>query len=58
MINHPLLARADSLMLQYPDSALTVLRGIRIDELSTVDCLAKYALLLTQAEDKQLYLTF
>lgn len=52
MINHPLLARADSLMLQYPDSALTVLRGIRIDELSTVDCLAKYALLLTQAEDK------
>lgn len=50
--NHSLLDRADSLMLEYPDSALLLLEDIGVEELTTLDCRARYALLLTQAKDK------
>lgn len=39
-------------MLEYPDSALLLLEDIGVEELTTLDCRARYALLLTQAKDK------
>ena len=46
------LVLADSLMQSRPDSALNILRGISMGELATQVDSAYYALLLTQARDK------
>lgn len=46
------LMEADSLMQSRPDSALRILQGIPMGELATQDDSAYYALLLTQARDK------
>lgn len=46
------LVQADSLMEQYPDSALHLLENIPSDTLKTKADSAYYALLLTQARDK------
>lgn len=46
------LVIADSLMQSRPDSALNILRGISMGELATQVDSAYYALLLTQARDK------
>lgn len=47
-----LLVRADSLMQLHPDSALHLLEEIPVDQLCTEGDTAYYALLLTQARDK------
>lgn len=49
---HPALVQADSLMYIHPDSALDLLQQINIDELHGQANHAYYALLLTQAKDK------
>ncbi len=55
--NHTMLARADSLMYYQPDSALHILQNIsNLQEMPRADR-AKYALLYTQAKDKN-YLAF
>lgn len=47
------LAKADSLMEQHPDSALKLLQGAKPDIASwNEECRMKHALLLSQAEDK------
>lgn len=46
------LVIADSLMQSRPDSALNILRGISMEKLATQVDSAYYALLLTQARDK------
>lgn len=52
--NNPntLLAKADSLMEKYPDSALHILENVQLNQLEDLSCHAYYALLLTQARDK------
>lgn len=47
-----ILVRADSLMQEQPDSALYLLEGITTDNLGEIANRAYYALLLTQARDK------
>ena len=47
-----LLSTADSLMSTRPDSALYLLENICLSEIKTPAQNAKYALLLTQAQDK------
>ncbi|MEY8685415.1 hypothetical protein AB9N12_04485 [Bacteroides sp. AN502(2024)] len=47
-----LLSTADSLMSTHPDSALHLLENICLSEIKTPAHRAKYALLLTQAQDK------
>lgn len=47
-----LLVRADSLMNLHPDSALNILESISTESLKTKADRAYYALLLTQARDK------
>ena len=47
-----LLVQADSLMEEYPDSALHILESIESQQLTVHADLAYYALLLTQARDK------
>ena len=51
-----LLSTADSLMSTRPDSALHLLENICVSEIKTSAHKAKYALLLTQAQDKN-YIT-
>lgn len=51
-----LLSTADSLMSARPDSALYLLESICVSEIKTPAQKAKYALLLTQAQDKN-YIT-
>lgn len=46
------LVRADSLMSYLPDSALSLLENIDLNEIKTPADEAIYALLLTQARDK------
>lgn len=46
------LVRADSLMQEHPDSALHLLESIPADSVNTTQDHAYYALLLTQARDK------
>jgi len=53
---HPRLVQADSLMWQHPDSALTMLEAFPTTELTTEADSAYYALLLTQAKDKNFML--
>lgn len=48
----PQLHLADSLMLSKPDSALTILRELSISQMPSKQTKAMYALLLTQALDK------
>lgn len=48
----PQLQLADSLMLSKPDSALTILRELSISQMPSKPTKAMYALLLTQALDK------
>ena len=48
----PQLQLADSLMLSKPDSALNLLRSFSIQEIPSKSAKAMYALLLTQALDK------
>ena len=43
---------AEELMTERPDSSLVVLEGINIDDIGSRRLHAKYALLLTQAKDK------
>lgn len=50
--NYPILVRADSLMNSYPDSALHLLQSIENPQNMNEACRAKYALLLTQAWNK------
>lgn len=50
--NNRQLILADSLMQSRPDSALCILRGISMDKFATQADSACYALLLTQARDK------
>ena len=53
----PSLLHADSLIeVGCADSALSILEGVNLAELSTIQSRAKYALLLTQAKDKN-YIT-
>ena len=47
-----LLVQADSLMETYPDSALRILENVKPQQLKTTADEAYYALLLTQAKDK------
>lgn len=47
-----LLVQADSLMETYPDSALRILENVKPQQLKTTADKAYYALLLTQAKDK------
>lgn len=49
---HPILVRADSLMIFSPDSALLLLESLDPNEISIPVSKARYALLLTQARDK------
>lgn len=49
---NPILIQADSLMQTYPDSALWLLQQIDVDDLHGKSNHAYYALLLTQARDK------
>lgn len=51
-----LLARADSLMQEYPDSALSLLETLSLPQNLPAPQSARYALLLTQAHDKN-YIT-
>lgn len=44
--------RAEELMMERPDSALTILSSIDVNELSTQKDRARYAILYTQAKDK------
>ena len=44
--------RAEELMMESPDSALTILSSIDVNELSTQKDRARYAILYTQAKDK------
>ncbi len=53
---NPRLAQADSLMSLHPDSALHVLQRINVKQLKDKKKQAYYALLLTQAKDKN-YIT-
>lgn len=46
------LTKAESLMVEKPDSALIVLRGMDTTQLRSTEEMALYALLYTQAEDK------
>lgn len=50
--SHALLVQADSVMEEYPDSALHILESIEPQQLGTQANQAYYALLLTQARDK------
>lgn len=50
--SYVLLAQADSVMEEYPDSALHMLQTIEPQQLSTQADRAYYALLMTQARDK------
>lgn len=50
--SYVLLAQADSVMEEYPDSALRILESIEPQQLGTQADQAYYALLLTQARDK------
>lgn len=50
------LVRADSLMQEYPDSALHLLESIPAESVNTAADRAYYALLLTQARDKNFIL--
>ncbi len=50
--SYVLLAQADSVMEEYPDSALHMLQTIEPQQLSTQEDRAYYALLMTQARDK------
>lgn len=49
---NPQLVQADSLIQKHPDSALHFLQGIQSEELHSAADRAYYALLLTQAKDK------
>ena len=54
-----LYCHADSLIeVGCADSALSILEGVNLAELSTIQSRAKYALLLTQAKDKELYYSY
>lgn len=53
---HQMLIQADSLMTTMPDSALHILQGIMLQQLPTQADKAYYALLLTQAQDKNFIL--
>lgn len=46
------LTKAESLMVEKPDSALIILRGLDTTQLRSTEEMALYALLYTQAEDK------
>lgn len=50
--SHALLVQADSVMEEYPDSALHILESIEPQQLNMQADRAYYALLLTQARDK------
>jgi tetratricopeptide (TPR) repeat protein len=47
-----MLEHVDSIMEEHPDSALTILMHYTMKDFPSVDSRAKYALLLTQADDK------
>lgn len=49
---HPMLVAVDSLMNARPDSALSILQRFPADSLATKEDRAYYALLMTQAKDK------
>ena len=50
--NQEVLNRAESLMEDHPDSALTILKGIEKSSLSSKEELARYGLLMSMALDK------
>lgn len=50
--NQEVLNRAESLMEDHPDSALTILKGIEKSDLSSKEELARYGLLMSTALDK------
>ena len=54
----PELAKAEAIMYRYPDSALHILQGIQPDNPSDNEQYATWALLMTQAQYKNLSSTY